>query len=196
MPDIRNLLTKSVDAAYKAIQHELAHISEGTNVFTDHCPAEVVADRSRGLEGQIAHLLASELADDTVLSLADDFNPDFDSESREDAMRVLLAADPTEVANAIEDETDLFWQDGDVVRLTCPILADADNWNFGGNLLSVECEGEHIRACIAYDGEGPTIYVTRDLDETRIEGYWGGETVVRRDSDLDKWLDWLEGLVY
>ena len=124
--------------------HWEEHMRNESDERTRYCPRERVADESSGLVGQIAQLWGFVLTDqerDLVRvayhsggSIALDLN----------IIAILngdLTLDVSEIADAIEAATDLYW-DGDVFRpMPCPLMAHNEYPHEPGYLYDCEaCE--------------------------------------------------------
>ena len=170
------------------IEHLAAHIESGDD-FTDHCDRVCIADESRGLVRQILYVW------DFALSDIDEENvTEYLGVSTRGMQIAILqlrsglaySIEPSEIADAIEAMTHLYW-DGDVFERPeeCALWAEFERGEWA---LSVETQGEHVEVCITCGGPGT--YARRDFDGDRLVTYWGSDRAEARGDALGTVLDY------
>ena len=181
-----SLASEYLESVKGTVSHMLAHV-RGDN---DYCPRELVSDGARGLAGQVDHVLTL-LDDDQREAVADAFGvdgwaelsamlgePAFDIEPWE-------GLDWSDLADAIEANTDLYWEDGDVFRhVECDMLDEDGEFLLGRDDLAVKVltdengDAAHLRA--TWGVGGPSVFLIRD---------WGGDRLVVNWDSHEEWRD-------
>lgn len=173
------------------IEHLAAHI-ENVADFTDYCDRVCISDESRGFVGQVSHVWHFVLSDTDKENVAEywfgDTISDLGPPSPIGRMTWLVdkGCESSEIADAIEATTNLYWE-GDVFERPeeCALWAE---FKRGEWALSVETQGEHVEVCLACGGPGT--YARRDFDGDRLVTYWGSDRAEARGDALGTVLDY------
>ena len=170
------------------IEHLAAHIESGAD-FTDHCDRVCISDESRGFVGQILHVWDFALSDTDKENVAEYLNAtpaEMQAAIRQFRNGLAYSIEPSEIADAIEAMTNLYW-DGDVFERPeeCALWAEFERGEWA---LSVETQGEHVEICLACGGPGT--YARRDFDGDRLVTYWGSDRAEARGDALGTVLDY------
>lgn len=151
------------------LQHEAAHM---TRERTEYCPRVLVADSSRGFNGQVEHMMSH------VLSPYDN-----------DRVEIMLgeswgSAGYSATAEAIEDLGYFEWIDGDVYYLT-PCGTNGDSCY--PHVVLRDDNGEIFHIKVSYPYFDDEVLIIRDWNGDHIE--YDGYLLFENDSRLTEWID-------
>ena len=184
---MQQLAKDYMTATRATVRHALAHV-QGSD---EYCERDFVSDGVRGLEGQIHHVLTTLLDDDRREAVADALGVDGWAELSMMLGEPALSVEPWEglhwsdLADAIEANSDLYWEDGDVFRrVECYMLDGDGEFMLGQDDLAVDVlrdeDGDVAHLRVTWGLGGPNVFLIRD---------WGGDRLVVNWDTRETWYD-------
>ena len=182
---MQQLAKDYMTAMQDTVRHTLAH-AQGSD---EYCEREFVSDVVRGLEGQVRHVLPL-LEDSQREAVADTLGvggwAELSMMLEEPALDVAPWEDLdwSDLADAIEANSDMYWEDGDVFRRTvCEMLDEDGGFNLGEGDLWVDVlkdeNGDVAHLRVTWGIGGPNAFLIRD---------WGGDRLVVNWDTREEWF--------
>ena len=182
---MRQLAKDYMTAMQATVRHTLAHV-QGSD---EYCEREFVSDGVRGLEGQVHHVLPL-LEDSQREAVADTLGvggwAELSMMLEEPALDVAPWEDLdwSDLADAIEANSDMYWEDGDVFRrVECRKLDEDGEFLLGPDDLAIETlkdeNGDVAHLRVTRGIGGPNVFLIRD---------WGGDRLVVNWDTREEWF--------